>query len=32
MGEKKIKQEKIRKVFLDELPTWENGINKGRIN
>ena len=25
-------KEKIRKVFLDELPRWEYGTNKGKIN
>lgn len=28
---KEIKKEKIRKVFLDELPKWETGTNKGRV-
>ncbi|OSA92826.1 UNVERIFIED_ORG: hypothetical protein B2H93_13445 [Clostridium botulinum] len=27
-----MKQEKIRKVFLDELPKWINGTNRGKIN
>ncbi|NFH00786.1 hypothetical protein FC831_10750 [Clostridium botulinum] len=27
-----MKQEKIRKVFLDELPKWTYGANKGKIN
>ena len=28
----KIKEEKVRKVFLDDLPRWENGTNKGKVN
>ena len=28
----KIKEKKIRKVFLDELPRWEKGLHKNKIN
>lgn len=27
-----MEKEKIRKVFLDKLPRWERGSNKGKIN
>lgn len=35
MGElkvKELKKEKIRKVFLEDLPRWKSGNNKGNIN
>ena len=32
MGKKKIKQEKVRKVFLDELPRYNEGRCKGKIH